>query len=348
MMNSLPARSVIEFSQFDQLRDARDIIFSEADALRQMGRALGTELCDAVDLILSRKGAVILTGMGKAGLIAQKICATFSSTGTRSHFLHPAEAIHGDLGCLHADDTIIALSNSGETEELRRLLPLLQKMNLPIIGITARETSALGCASEIVLRLGDLKEAGPHQLAPSTTTTAMLAMGDALSLVISKARGFTPLDFATFHPGGSLGRRLTKINEVMRPRQEVRVTSETSSIREAFIRLSSPGRRSGAVIIVDDADRLTGIFTDSDLARLLEERRDEQLDRPISEVMTARPITIQSDASLEAAVELLKSRKLSELPVVDREHHFAGLIDITDVIGWQPQVESIKVNSSAG
>jgi len=337
-MSALPARSVIEFSQFDQLRDARDIIFSEADALRQMGRNLGTELCDAVDLILSRKGTVILTGMGKAGLIAQKICATLSSTGTRSYFLHPAEAIHGDLGCLHSDDTVLALSNSGETEELRRLLPLIKKMKLPIIAITARETSALGRAAQVVMCLGDLKEAGPHHLAPSTTTTAMLAMGDALSLVISKARGFTPLEFATYHPGGSLGRRLTKINEVMRCRKEVRVTRETSSIRETFVRLSCPGRRSGAVIILDSSDRLTGIFTDSDLARLLEERRDGQLDRPISEVMTVEPITIQSDASLETAVELLTSHKLSELPVVDREHHLAGLIDITDAIGWQPKL----------
>ncbi|WP_417390584.1 KpsF/GutQ family sugar-phosphate isomerase [Gimesia sp.] len=339
-MSSLPARSVIEFSQFDQLRDAREIIFSEADALRQMGRALGTELCDAVDLIMSRNGAVILTGMGKAGLIGQKICATLSSTGTRSHFLHPAEAIHGDLGCLHAEDTILALSNSGETEELRRLLPLIQKMNLPIIGITARTTSTLGAACQVVLCLGDLKEAGPHQLAPSTTTTAMLAMGDALSLVISKARGFSPLQFATFHPGGSLGRRLTKINEVMRPRAEVRVTGETTSIREAFVRLSLPGRRSGAVIITDKTNRVTGIFTDSDLARLLEERRDEQLDQPISQVMIRNPATIQDDASLEAAIELLKARKLSELPVVDRGQHLVGLIDITDVIGWQPGLDT--------
>ncbi len=347
-MSSLPARSVIEFSQFDQLRDAREIIFCEADALRQMGRALGTEFCDAIDLILSRKGAVILTGMGKAGLIAQKICATLSSTGTRSHFLHPAEAIHGDLGCLHADDTIIAISNSGETEELRRLIPLVQKMKIPLIAITARETSTLGRASQIVLCLGDLKEAGSHQLAPSTTTTAMLAMGDALSLVISKARGFTPLQFATFHPGGSLGRRLTKINEVMRDRREVRVTSETTSIREAFIQLSCPGRRSGAVIIVDGLEQVTGIFTDSDLARLLEERREGQLDRPISEVMTAEPTTIQSDASLETAITLLKNRKLSELPVVNQQHHLVGLIDITDVIGWQPQIESTEVNDQAG
>ncbi|WP_298865371.1 KpsF/GutQ family sugar-phosphate isomerase [uncultured Gimesia sp.] len=347
-MSSLPLRSVIEFSQFDQLRDAREIIFSEADALRQMGRTLGTELSDAVDLIRSRQGAVILTGMGKAGIIAQKICATFSSTGTRSHFLHPAEAIHGDLGCLHADDTVLALSNSGETEEIRRLLPIIQKMELPIIGITARETSSLGRASQVVLCLGELKEAGMHQLAPSTSTTAMLAMGDALALVISKARGFTPLEFATYHPGGSLGRRLTNISEVMRGRDEVRVTFESSSIRETFVRLCSPGRRSGAVIIVDDSNSVTGIFTDSDLARLLEERRDAQLDRPISEVMIAQPITIQSDASLQEAVELLKSRKLSELPVVDRQQHLAGLIDITDVIGWQPQTKPNKINRPAG
>lgn len=341
-MSSLPVRTIIEFSQFDQLRDAREIIFSEADALQQMGRTLGTELCDAVDLIMSRHGSVILTGMGKAGLIAQKICATLSSTGTRSHFLHPAEAIHGDLGCLHDDDTILALSNSGETEELRRLLPLFQKMSLPIISITARHTSTLGKASQVVLCLGDLKEAGLHQLAPSTTTTAMLAMGDALSLVISKARGFTPLEFANFHPGGSLGRRLTKVNEVMRSRDELRVTKESTSIRDAFIQQSCQDRRSGAIIIVDESDRVTGIFTDSDLARLLEKRRDSQLDQPISEVMTALPTMIQDDASLETAIELLKERKLSELPVINQQQQLVGLIDITDVIGWQPQRELIE------
>jgi arabinose-5-phosphate isomerase len=327
------------FSHFEQLREGRAIVETEAAALAELARRLDAAFCDAVQRIHDCSGSVIVTGMGKAGLIGRKIAATLSSTGTRSHFLHPAEAVHGDLGCLHADDVLLALSNSGETEELCRLLPIVRRLGIAIIAMTASDTSQLGREADVTLRLGRLREAGPLGLAPSTSTTAMLALGDAIALVVSRLRGFTPQQFAVFHPGGSLGERLKTIRDVMRTGDELRVASESETIRQVFVSLSRPGRRTGAVILVDAEGRLTGIFTDSDLARLLEQRKDFHLDRPIVEVMTPRPLTVQVDAPLQVAIELLSRHKVSELPVVDARHAPAGLIDITDVLGLMPREE---------
>jgi arabinose-5-phosphate isomerase len=274
--------------------------------------------------------------MGKAGLIGQKIAATLASTGTPSHFLHPSEALHGDLGRIRSGDCALVLSNSGETSEVVLLAPALARIGVPVIGITSRPASQLGRAANVVLDLGVTEEACPLGLAPSTSTTAMLALGDALALVTSHLRGFTHQDFARFHPGGSLGRKLSKVLEVMRPLEECCVAADANTLREIYVRSNRPQRRSGAILLVDSAGRLSGIFTDSDLARLFEHNRDAAIDRPIVEVMSGKPITVNRHAMLADAVKILADHKISELPVVDTDGKPAGLIDITDVLGLLP------------
>ncbi|MDA1017485.1 MAG: KpsF/GutQ family sugar-phosphate isomerase [Planctomycetota bacterium] len=325
--------TVIPFSRFEQLRHARSILLQEADAVRNIAASLDTDFCAAVELIWRCEGSVIVTGMGKAGLIGRKIAATLSSTGTRAHCLHPAEAVHGDIGCVHADDVVLALSNSGETEEVSRLLPILERLGVPVVAITADADSTLGAAADAVIKIGRLTEADTNGLAPSTSTTVMLAVGDALALVVSQLQGFTSEDFAGFHPGGSLGQKLRAVADAMRPVDEVRIANQDSTVRDVLTGSSKPGRRTGAVMLIDTDGTLVGLFTDSDLTRLLEQRRDNQLDQPIAEVMTPNPITINVNKRLSDAVDVLSDRKLSELPVVDDAGRPVGLIDITDLIG---------------
>jgi arabinose-5-phosphate isomerase len=330
------AAAVIPFSQFEQLREARAIITHEGQALLDVARRLDASFCAAVDLLVHCRGSVAVTGVGKAGLIGKKIAATLSSTGTRAYFLHPTEAFHGDLGCVSHDDVLLVLSNSGETEEICRLLPWVRSAQLPMVAITSQEHSALATQADVTIAYGRLAEAGLNGLPPTTSTTAMLAIGDALALVVAQTKGFTPQQFGKLHPGGSLGRRLTSVRDVMRQGDELRIASQSASVRDVFIQQGRPGRRTGAVMLVDDAGALSGLFTDSDLARLLEHRRDEQLDRPIAEVMTVRPLTISCHAILEEALQVLGARRLSELPVIDDAQRPIGLIDITDVIGLLP------------
>lgn len=323
---------------WDTLQHGREIIQSEARALHALAERLGDEFLQAVDLIVACKGSVIVSGIGKAGLIGRKLAATLASTGTRSHFLHPAEAIHGDLGMVGPDDLMLILSQSGETEEITRLLPTLRGWGTPLLALTGNPRSTLGRAATVVAPLGEIREACTLGLAPSASTAAMLAMGDALALVVSRLRRFSEEDFARFHPGGSLGRKLAKVEEVMRPLRDCRLANERRTVRETLVRQSRPGRRSGAVMVVDGSGALTGIFTDSDLARLLEAKRDGAIDGPLSEVMTRAPRTVQLGARASEAVALLAERKISELPVVDGLNRPAGMIDITDVVGLAPPV----------
>jgi arabinose-5-phosphate isomerase len=279
---------------------------------------------------------VIVSGMGKAGLIGQKIMATLASTGTPSHCLHPAEAVHGDLGRIHADDVALILSQSGETEEVLRLLSPLAELGVPIIAMTGRADSTLGRAARVVLELGPLEEACPLGLAPSSSTTAMLAVGDALALVTSRMRNFGREDFARFHPAGSLGQKLSKVEHHMRPLAQCRVARDHQTVREVLVHVGVPGRRTGATMLVDARGKLSGIFTDSDLARLFEQRRDQRLDGPIRDVMTAQPLTVTVGAMMVDAVAVMAGRKISELPVIDASGQPVGLIDITDVVGLLP------------
>jgi arabinose-5-phosphate isomerase len=324
----------------EQLRLARDILRSEAQALELLAGDLGDSFCDAVRQVAACRGSVIVSGMGKAGLIGQKIAATLASTGTRSHFLHPAEAVHGDLGRLSADDLLLVLSYSGRTEEIVRLLPVIEQFGVPLIAMTGRPDSPLARAAAVTLPLSVTREACPLGLAPSTSTTAMLALGDALALVVSHLKGFTADDFARFHPGGSLGMKLANVEQVMRPVAECRVAPAEQSVREALVHESRPGRRTGAIMVVAADGRLAGIFTDSDLARLLERKRDQAIDGPIAAVMTPSPTTVTIGTRLSAACEILADRKISELPVVDNDHRPVGLVDITDLVGAMPEAKT--------
>jgi arabinose-5-phosphate isomerase len=328
-----------ELTPFEQLRLAREIVRAEGQTLLALADRLGEEFCHAVALLAATKGSVIVSGMGKAGLIGQKIAATFASTGTRSHFLHPAEAIHGDLGRVHPDDAILMLSFSGQTEEVVRILPALRELGVAMIAVTGQRESAVARQAVIRLDLGAIREACPLGLAPTASTAAMLALGDALALVLSRMRGFTSHDFARFHPGGSLGRKLARVEDVMRPLDQCRVAPSTRTLRETLVAQSRPGRRTGAIMVVDSAGLLVGVFTDSDLARLLEGNRDTAIDGPIADVMTRSPATITSGELLSVACELLSRRKISELPVVDQAGRPLGLIDITDVVGLTPERE---------
>ncbi|HEX4131414.1 MAG TPA: KpsF/GutQ family sugar-phosphate isomerase [Pirellulales bacterium] len=334
---SSEAAPLTAISPFEQLVYARDILELEAEAVRRIASRLNLEFCRAVDLLCGCRGSVVVCGIGKAGIIGQKISATLASTGTRSFFLHPAEAMHGDLGRIHGDDLLLMLSHSGETEEVVRLLGPVARMQVPIIAVTARQTSTLGRAATVTIELGPLKEACPLGLAPSTSTTAMLALGDALALVASRRISFGRADFARLHPGGSLGRELSRVEEQMRSLAECRVASDCRSLRDVFAEVGRPGRRSGAVMLVNEAGSLTGLFTDSDLARLFESRRYEAFDRPIGELMTEHPRTVPLGSMLTDAVAIMAERKISELPVVDAAGAPAGLLDITDLVGMIPE-----------
>lgn len=338
--------AISKSASFDALDFAKRTIRHEADALLRLASQLDADFLSAIEMLRACRGAVVVTGMGKAGLIGNKISATFCSTGTRSHFLHPAEAIHGDLGRVASDDCVLALSMSGETEELTRLVPSLKKMTSGIISITGRKTNTLARNSDVVIELGNLKEVGVDALAPSTSTTAMLAIGDALALTLSEQRGFRSHDFVRFHPGGSLGRKLTKVQEIMRPLSECRIANPNHTVRETFVTLRRPGRRTGAVMIVETG-KLVGIFTDSDLARLLESEPDSLLTARVRDVMTCDPLKIETDSMMPSAVQILAENQISELPVVDSDNQLVGMIDITDIIDWvpshRPEVESAEL-----
>lgn len=321
---------------------ARQVIRTEATALQQLADQLPGEFTDAVHAIFACPATVILTGIGKAGLIAQKLVATFGSTGTPAHFLHPSEAIHGDLGRIQQKDLVLVFSYSGETEEIMRLMPSLQQMNVSTIAITAKQTSSLGQAAQLVLELGQVEEACNLKLAPSTSTTMMLALGDALAFVVSRMRSFNKEDFARFHPGGSLGKQLSRVEDVMRPLHQCRLASEQLTVRQVFAAAPVPGRRTGAVMLTDQAGRLTGLFTDSDLARLLEQKQDGAIDEPICKVMAQRPYTVEANSFMTVAVDILANHKISELPVVDSQGVPIGLIDITDTVSWLPTQQTVN------
>ena len=323
---------------------ARQVIRTEATALQQLADQLPDEFTDAVRAIFACPATVILTGIGKAGLIAQKLVATFGSTGTPAHFLHPSEAIHGDLGRIQQKDLVLVFSYSGETEEIMRLMPSLQQMKVTTIAITAKQTSSLGQAAQLVLELGQVEEACNLKLATSTSTTMMLALGDAQAFVVSQMRSFNKEDFARFHPGGSLGKQLSRVEDVMRPLDQCRLASEQLTVRQVFAAALVPGRRTGAVMLTDQVGRLTGLFTDSDLARLLEQKQDGAIDEPICQVMAQRPYTVEANSFMTVAVDILANHKISELPVVDSEGVPVGLIDITDTVSWLPIQQTVNEN----
>jgi arabinose-5-phosphate isomerase len=331
----------------DRLAYAQEIIRTEAAALQLVANRLDQSFLQAVWLIYQCPGRVCVTGTGKSADVGQKIAGTFNSTGTRAYVLDVTRAMHGDLGMVHPNDVVLALSHSGESEEIVRLLGPLKQLALAMIGLTGSAGSTLARQADVALVIGPLEEVCPLKLAPSTSTTAMIAVGDALAFVLSQMRQFNHEDFARYHPAGSLGRKLMKVEAVMRKGDELRLAFGKDTVREVFSQVSRRGRRTGAVMLVDEAGRLRGLFTDSDLARLFEQRRDAALDRPIEEVMTRDPITVPLGTRLFEALEVLQQRKISELPVVDAVGKPAGLIDITDVIGLAPPEISAEMRERA-
>jgi arabinose-5-phosphate isomerase len=315
---------------------ARQIVRAEAAALGQVADRLGQSFLAAVERLFLSRGRVCVTGTGKSADVGQKIAGTLNSMGTRAYLLDATRAVHGDLGMVAPEDVALALSHSGESEEIVRLLGPLRQLAGGLIALTGAPQSTLARAADVAVVIGPLAEVCPLGLAPSTSTTAMLAVGDALAFSLSRLKGIDREDFARYHPAGSLGRKLMRVEQVMRRGKDVRLASCRDTVREVFAAAALRGRRTGAVMLLDAAGRLRGLFTDSDLARLFEQRRDHLLDRPIEEVMTRDPITVRRGARLQDAVDVLIQKRISELPVVDDDGRPLGLLDITDVIGLLP------------
>ena len=286
------------------IRRAKEVLRIEADAIRRLIPRIGRSFEAAVELLAGCKGRVVVTGMGKAGLIGRKLSATLASTGTPSHWVHPAEAIHGDLGRVTKHDVIIALSNSGETEELTRLLPVIKRMGSGLIAFTGNLRSTLAKHSDVVLDVSVKKEACSLNLAPTSSTTAMLAMGDALAVVVAERKGFREQDFALLHPGGALGRRLLlRVRDLMRTRGAHPVVRETARVKAALLAITRA--RAGCASIVDAKGRLVGIFTDGDLRRHLDSS-DNLTERRVGAVMTRHPKTIGPDRLAAEALRILR------------------------------------------
>ena len=322
----------------DIVESGKDIIALEIEALRSVATNIGEEFARAVQLIYKCKGRVIVTGVGKAGIIGQKVSATLASTGTPAYWMHAVEARHGDLGRVLPEDVVLVLSNSGETEVVQLLVPL-KKMNMKIISITGRRDSTLAIYSDIVLDIGQIEEACPLGLAPSCSTSAMLALGDALALTIFKMRSWTKEDYAFYHPGGELGRKLIKVSEAMRVGRCNPVASQNVAIREALDVMSTEGSP-GMVSLVDEDGRLVGVFTDGDLRRLLQKADSSVLDRPIKEVMTSSPRTVSADDLAAQAYRIMRDCRIDNLPVVDAQGVPVGIIDVQDWLDVERGIES--------
>jgi len=314
----------------DHIEFARDVLETESGAIRAVQDRLDEAFEQSVEAILSADGRLVVTGIGKTGLIGEKLSATFASTGTPSIFLHPAEASHGDLGRVTSGDLVLMLSNSGETRELIRLIEPLRRTGCDLIAITSDRSTTLGEHADYTIEIGDMEEACPMGLAPSTSTTAMLAVGDALGLTVLENRDFSREEYARFHPGGTLGRKLMNVREIMRTGEQNPIVREQSTIRDA---LSSITRaRAGAINVVDADGRLSGIFTDGDLRRLSERGEDEIESRTIRTVMTADPITIHPDRLATEAGRIMEEKKVDELPVVNDDGEPVGMLDIQDLL----------------
>src|SRR5438270_2262089 len=300
----------------DLVEYARDVIRTEAEAVAQLAGRLNGAFVRAAEMVLACSGRVVVTGMGKPGFIAQKLSATFASTGTPSLYLHPAEALHGDLGRLVPGDLILALSNSGETDELVRLLPSIRRLGAPIIAMTGGPRNSLAEAADVVLAVGPVPEACPLGLAPTASTVALLAIGDALAMAVQHRRGFSPEQFASLHPGGALGRQLLRVRDVMRTGSRNPTVRWDVPLRETAAVMTRTEGRPGAASVIDAQGKLVGIFTDGDLRRLVQ-MGEVDFSRAVSSVMGKSPRTVSPDDLAQNAAELMRATQVDQLPVVD-------------------------------
>jgi arabinose-5-phosphate isomerase len=307
-----------------------DVLKTEGEAVLGLREKINEGIYEAVEEILSCRGKVVITGIGKSGAVGRKMASTFASTGTPSVFLHPAEAMHGELGLLSSDDIIILISYNGETEELINIIPFLKRLGIKLIALTGNPNSSIGKASDIVIDVGVEREACPFGIAPTSSTTATMAMGDALAIAVMSLRKVTRDDLARLHPGGTIGRRLLlKVEDVMRTGKRHAVVEEETLVRDVLFTITKA--RGGAASVVDKENKLVGIITDGDIRRhlILDETA---LNKPAREIMTETPITIQRGKLAAEALRLMQERNIDDLPVVDEEGHVLGMIDIVDLV----------------
>jgi arabinose-5-phosphate isomerase len=313
----------------DVIATAREVLEIEAQAISDLVGRLDERFAHAVELILNRRGRVIVSGIGKSGHVARKIASTLASTGTPAYFVHPAEASHGDLGMVTRDDVFIALSNSGESSELLAIVPLLKRSGAKLVAMTGNPNSTLAHESDVHLYAGAAKEACPLNLAPTASTTAALALGDALAIAVMQAKGFTVDEFARSHPGGALGRKLlTHVRDVMRTGPNAPRIGHTATLMETMLEMSRG--RMGMTAILDDGERVVGIFTDGDLRRTLEKGADLRA-TSITTVMSHGPRTIGPDRLAAEAVEIMERNKVNQLLVVDEHDKLVGALNMHDL-----------------
>jgi len=329
MANLLPPRAAADGARLLEL--AREVLDTEADAVRSLASRLGEDFLAAHRLILATRGRVVVTGMGKSGHIGGKIASTLASTGTPAFFMHPAEASHGDLGMITADDVVIALSHSGESEEILRILAALKRRGTKVIAITGKPASTLAAQADVHLDAAVEREACPLELAPTSSTTAALALGDALAMTLLEARGFTSEDFAMHHPGGALGRRLlVHVRDIMHTGAKLPRVGVAATLAEAILEMSAKGL--GMTAVVEASGALAGLFTDGDLRRTLEKHDSIKLLK-IADVMTRNPRTISPDKLAAEAAQLMQAHQISgRLLVVDAKGGLVGAITFNDLL----------------
>ena len=323
-----------------EMQYAREVLAAEAIAIKQVAANVGPAFVEAAQALFACTGRVVVMGVGKAGIIGQKVSATLASTGAPSHWMHPTDARHGDLGRVVKEDVVLALSNSGESEELLWVLPSLKKIGATVIAITGHEGSTLAQHSDIVLSMGVIEEACPLGLAPSASTTAMLALGDALALAVLRRRNFTKEEYALYHPAGELGRKLLTVENVMRAGSANPLAAESSAMRDVLTVMSETEGSPGAAILVDDAGRLTGIITDGDVRRRLQRGDLDFVSGPVSAVMTRNPKTISTEDLAAEAYRIMRDNRIDNLPVVDENAVPVGIVDVQDWLDVERGIES--------
>lgn len=313
------------------IQSAKETLHLEQQALNLLVEQIDERFTQACDIIFHCKGRVVITGMGKSGHIGRKMAATFASTGTPSFFMHPGEAGHGDLGMLVRGDVLIAISNSGKSDEIMMLMPLIKHLEVPLITISGDNLGPMPQNADVALTLGNLQEACPLGLAPTSSTTATLALGDALAVALLAARGFTADDFARSHPAGALGKRLLlHVEHLMRKGDELPKVYPETPLNQVLYEITN--KRLGMTTVVDHHDILLGVFTDGDLRRLLDKQKTFDINIPVSEIMTKHPSTILASARAVEALEQLRKKKINQFIVVDAQQKVIGVISMHDLI----------------
>ena len=311
------------------IKRAKEILKIEVEAIENLIKRLDEKFARAVEIIFNCRGRVVVTGIGKSGLIGKKIAATFASTGTPALFLHSAEGVHGDLGMMVKGDVMIAISQSGSTEEINLLLPAVKRLGIKLISLTGDVNSVLAENSDVVLDVSVLKEACPFGLAPTASTTAALALGDTLAITLLERRGFKKEDFALFHPGGSLGKKLLKVSDLMHRKENIPVVKDTVLMREAILEMTA--KRLGVTTVVNEKGILTGIITDGDLRRLLS-KSASPLQVSVREIMTSAPVIIRKEELAEKALKTMEDKAVTSLVILDESKKPEGIIHLHDLL----------------